>query len=94
MHPDVPAILVTPICPHSLSFRPMILPNTVDIKVQVPIDSRCPVWASFDGKHRIELGRGDAVVVTRSKFPVNTLCATDLVSLFLKLTLLVYGLVP
>lgn len=43
-HPEVPAILVTPICPHTLSFRPMLLPDSFTLKIEVPIDSRSTAW--------------------------------------------------
>lgn len=33
VHPNVPAIVIAPICPHSLSFRPIIVPAGVEIKV-------------------------------------------------------------
>ena len=33
VHPSVAGILVTPVCPHSLSFRPIILPAGVELKV-------------------------------------------------------------
>lgn len=35
IHPSVPAIMVTPICPHSLSFRPIVVPAGVELKVGV-----------------------------------------------------------
>lgn len=35
VHPHVPAILVTPICPHSLTFRPVILPDYADVELKV-----------------------------------------------------------
>lgn len=44
VHPEVPAILVTPICAHTLSFRPMLLPDSMDLRVEVPIDSRNGAW--------------------------------------------------
>ena len=34
IHPSVPAIMVTPICPHSLSFRPIVVPAGVELKVK------------------------------------------------------------
>ena len=40
VHPNVPAILFTPICPHSLSFRPVILPDYADVELKVPQDAR------------------------------------------------------
>jgi len=33
VHPNVPAIIIAPICPHSLSFRPIIVPAGVEVKV-------------------------------------------------------------
>lgn len=33
IHPNVPAIMITPICPHSLSFRPIVVPAGVELKV-------------------------------------------------------------
>jgi len=35
IHPSVPAIMVTPICPHSLSFRPIVVPAGVELKVKI-----------------------------------------------------------
>ncbi|KAI8906005.1 ATP-NAD kinase-like domain-containing protein [Gorgonomyces haynaldii] len=77
VHPQVSAILVTPICPHTLSFRPMILPDTMDIRICVPNDSRATAWVSFDGRHRVQLNAGDAVQVMSSPFPVPTVCKID-----------------
>lgn len=37
IHPNVPAIMITPICPHSLSFRPIVVPAGVELKVRAPI---------------------------------------------------------
>ena len=34
IHPNVPCVLITPICPHSLSFRPIVVPAGVEIKVR------------------------------------------------------------
>ncbi|CAM6046182.1 unnamed protein product [Sphagnum compactum] len=61
VHPQVPGILFTPICPHSLSFRPLLLPESVTLKVQVPKNSRDQAWASFDGKSRQQLSK-DVVI--------------------------------
>lgn len=69
VHPGIPAILLTPICPHTLSFRPMLLPDGMDLRVAVPYTSRSPAYASFDGRARVELKRGDHVKVTASPYP-------------------------
>ncbi|KAJ1916103.1 hypothetical protein H4219_003974 [Mycoemilia scoparia] len=77
VHPEIPAILVTPICPHTLSFRPMLLPDSMVIRVVVPPDSRGSAWASFDGRNRIELKQGDHIQITASQYPLPTVCANQ-----------------
>ncbi|WMV07161.1 hypothetical protein MTR67_000546 [Solanum verrucosum] len=84
VHPQVPGILFTPICPHSLSFRPLILPEYVTIRVQVPFNSRGHAWASFDGKDRKKLAPGDALVCSMATWPVPTACQADSTSDFLR----------
>lgn len=75
VHPGIPAILLTPICPHTLSFRPMLLPDGMELRVCVPYNSRSTAWASFDGRGRVELKQGDHIKITASKFPFPTVCA-------------------
>lgn len=57
VHPEIPALLITPICPHTLSFRPMLLPDSMELRICVPYNSRSTAWASFDGRGRVELRR-------------------------------------
>uniref|UniRef100_A0A1Q3FU99 NAD(+) kinase n=1 Tax=Culex tarsalis TaxID=7177 RepID=A0A1Q3FU99_CULTA len=77
IHPSVPAILVSPICPHSLSFRPIVLPAGVELKIALSPDSRNSSWVSFDGRNRQELLHGDSLHVTTSIYPVPSICAQD-----------------
>ncbi|KAH7108099.1 ATP-NAD kinase [Auriculariales sp. MPI-PUGE-AT-0066] len=73
--PEIPAMCITPLCPHTLSFRPMLLPDTMELRICVPYNSRSTAWASFDGRGRIELKQGDHIKVTASKYPFPTVCA-------------------
>ncbi|KAI0145208.1 ATP-NAD kinase [Xylariaceae sp. FL1272] len=68
-HPENPVMLVTAICAHTLSFRPIILPDTIVLRIGVPYDARTNSWASFDGRERIELRPGDYVTISASRFP-------------------------
>ncbi|KAB2581377.1 Inorganic polyphosphate/ATP-NAD kinase predicted [Lasiodiplodia theobromae] len=68
-HPDNPVILLTAICAHTLSFRPIVLPDTIVLRAGVPYDARTSSWASFDGRERVELKPGDYVTVSASRFP-------------------------
>ncbi|XP_010031774.2 NAD(H) kinase 1 [Eucalyptus grandis] len=74
VHPQVPGILFTPICPHSLSFRPLILPDHVTIQVEVPLGSRGSAWVSFDGQKREELKAEDKLICSMAQWPVLTAC--------------------
>jgi NAD+ kinase len=77
VHPNVPAIIIAPICPHSLSFRPIIVPAGVEIKVMVSSDARGDAWASFDGRQRQRVAKGDALIINTSKYPLPSICHSD-----------------
>jgi NAD+ kinase len=72
VHPSIPAILLSPICPHTLSFRPMLLPDSAVLRVCVPRSSRATAYISFDGRNRVELRKGDYVEIQASRFPFPT----------------------
>ncbi|KAE8348796.1 ATP-NAD kinase-like domain-containing protein [Aspergillus coremiiformis] len=76
-HPDNPVILVTAICAHTLSFRPIILPDTIVLRMGVPYDARASSWASFDGRERVELHPGDYVTVSASRYPFANVLQQD-----------------
>ncbi|KAI1818444.1 ATP-NAD kinase [Poronia punctata] len=76
VHPDIPAILLTPICPHTLSFRPMVLSDTLHLRVSIPRNSRATAYCAFDGKGRVELKQGDHVTITASQYPFPTVMRT------------------
>lgn len=78
VHPNVPGILLTPICPHSLNFRPIVLPDYVELELRVPETARCSAWVCFDGKQRQELLLGDTISIKMSENPVPTINKTDL----------------
>ncbi|KAF2148238.1 ATP-NAD kinase [Myriangium duriaei CBS 260.36] len=76
-HPDNPVILLTAICAHTLNFRPIILPDTIVLRVGIPYDARASGWASFDGRQRTELNPGDYVTVSASRFPFPSVLPLD-----------------
>ncbi|CAK4243557.1 hypothetical protein LEN26_019909 [Aphanomyces euteiches] len=63
-HPSVPCMLFTPICPHTLSFRPLLFHDSARLRIVVPETARTStVMVSFDGKMRVPMSRGDALEV-------------------------------
>lgn len=77
VHPNVPCMLFTPICPHSLSFRPVILPDSALLELKVPDEARSNAWVSFDGKKRQQLCKGESMRISMSEFPMPTVNKHD-----------------
>ncbi|CAF0947302.1 unnamed protein product, partial [Didymodactylos carnosus] len=79
IHPNVPCLLICPICPHSLSFRPIVIPAGIELKVLVKVseETRLTAWLSVDGRNRHELHHQDTVRITTSVYPVPAICRFD-----------------
>lgn len=69
IHPLVPGIIFTPICPHSLSFRPVVFPDCVQLKFKVPYGARSSGWVSFDGRFRKRLDADEYLTIETSSYP-------------------------
>ncbi|KAL4099445.1 hypothetical protein PRIC1_007250 [Phytophthora ramorum] len=77
-HPSVPSMLFTPICPHTLSFRPLIFHDSATLKIEFPSTSRAAAcYVSFDGKNRVRMERGDCIVVRVSSYPLPSICRVN-----------------
>ncbi|CAK9438955.1 uncharacterized protein LODBEIA_P31790 [Lodderomyces beijingensis] len=73
-HPVVPCILLTPICPRSLSFRPLILPSTSDIMIKLSENNRNNfIELTIDGISQADLHPGDELHITSETVVANTL---------------------
>ncbi|VAI02564.1 unnamed protein product [Triticum turgidum subsp. durum] len=70
-------MLFTPICPYSLSFKPVILPDSARLELNIPDDGRSNVWVSFDGKRQQQLLRGDSLHISMSEHPLPTVNKSD-----------------
>ena len=78
VHPHVPGILITPICPHSLSFRPLIVPDWMELELLISPENRSKnLWVSFDGRERFETQRNQRLEIKMSPYPVSTICGSD-----------------
>jgi hypothetical protein len=84
VHPEIPAILITPIAPHTLSFRPMLLPDSMEVRVCVPFNSRSTAWASFDGRGRVELKRAFVILLIPASIADTNLCYQRVITLRLQ----------
>jgi NAD+ kinase len=65
IHPAVESILITPICPHTLSDRPVVVRDTslVELQLSEHADS---VFLTMDGQTGVPMQAGDRVRITRA----------------------------
>jgi len=67
IYPTLNAMLLTPICPHTLTMRPLVLKGETCLKVRLKTESE-NVMVIFDGQEGIELRLGDVIEITRSPY--------------------------
>jgi NAD+ kinase len=70
LSPLLPVAVLTPICPHALAMRPIVVPDAGPIEVRLETQ-REEVFLTLDGQEGTSLGFGDAVRVTRSATSVR-----------------------
>jgi len=70
LHPHVPAIVLTPICPHTLSFRPLAVPATSTVAVKLLTGGE-EVHLTFDGQRGGAFVRNDVVEVRKAPFELQ-----------------------
>lgn len=65
LHPEAESMILTPICPHSLSNRPLVLPPQEKITISVKQNQRIPVTLTVDGRGVFQPRPGDKITVGR-----------------------------
>jgi NAD+ kinase len=76
MFPSVAATAITPICPHTLTNRPVIVPDESEIQVIVLYNS--PTYMTIDGQVGEILETGDRIVCRRSEHCISLVRPPDL----------------
>jgi NAD+ kinase len=61
VQPVVDALVLTPIAPHMLTNRPIVIPATSQVRVQPQMTERDELYVTFDGQEGYELEAGDEV---------------------------------
>lgn len=67
VHPDIDAISVVPVCPHSLSNRPIVIPASDTIELRLT-ESHIAAGLNLDGREHLELQQGDRVRIRKSGY--------------------------
>src|SRR5579864_1513407 len=68
--PTVKALLITPVAPHALTHRPLVVPDSVEIEILLRSEEEV-AYLSLDGQPGLDLRDGDRVRCRRSQHQVN-----------------------
>ena len=71
IEPSVDALVLTPIAPHTLSNRPIVIPASATVRVKPLMGERDEAFVTFDGQAGFELQSGDEISVTRADEPMR-----------------------
>lgn len=67
VQPSVDALILTPIAPHTLTNRPIIIPASATVRVQPHMDGRDELFITFDGQAGFQLEEGDEISICRAE---------------------------
>ena len=70
VHPAVPAMVMTPICPFTLTNRPVIVPDTAAITIRLKKQSS-DIMLTFDGQVGLEIDEKDTITIRKGLHPVH-----------------------
>jgi len=66
VHPAVDALVFTPIAPHTLTNRPVVLPANARIQLRPAVDPQADIVLTFDGQFGVPLEAEDLIEITRA----------------------------
>ncbi len=70
VHPRLKVMLITPICPHNLFMRPMVIGDDDEVSVNLKIPGK-KMHLSTDGRSILELQNGDQIKIRKSSQEVS-----------------------
>ncbi|MGA6924977.1 MAG: NAD(+)/NADH kinase [Desulfosarcina sp.] len=76
IHPSVPGILITPICPFTLTNRPLMVPDAATVKIQLAEDAP-DIMLTCDGQVGLKIDERDTVTISKSPHPVRMITLPD-----------------
>jgi NAD+ kinase len=82
LDPEMEAVVVNPICPFTLSNRPIVLPSDDEITIEVEYEQRSGVFLTMDGQTTERLQDGDRIVIRRAKENALLACQNGVKSAF------------
>lgn len=88
LHPLLPVAVLTPICPHTLTLRPLVVPDTSVIEVAIEARDDAPevradrVFLTVDGQEGGEISFGDRIRISRAAQPAYLVRTGERSSIF------------
>jgi NAD+ kinase len=67
IYPTMNAFVITPICPHMLTNRPLVLPDELDIEISLITPDAKDIFLSLDGQEGFEIGDDDRICIRKSE---------------------------
>ncbi len=77
LHPSLNAVVLVPICPHTLSNRPIVVSNESLINISMEESRDVDARVSFDGQSNIELKAGDNVIIRHKSHQLQLMHPKD-----------------
>ena len=77
VEPSVKSIIITPICPHSLTSRPLVVPDFSEIKITFPVDPAEDIGVTLDGQIFHNFNYEAVITVRKAKYNVKFIDFTD-----------------
>ncbi len=77
IHPYIQGLIMTPICPFTLTNRPLILPDSFCIKIRLEKGSY-DIMLTFDGQKGLEIDEKDTIIIKKSPFSVYMIIMPDI----------------
>lgn len=71
VHPEMEALLITPICPYMLHTRPVILPGSSVLEASFSSPDSGNAYLNVDGEDKLKLENGDTITVCRAPMPAK-----------------------
>lgn len=77
LHPALQAMVLVPICPHTMSNRPIVVDAASVIRIEVSDRTRSPAQITCDGQINLGLVSGDHVIIRKEEKPVRLIHPLD-----------------
>lgn len=77
IQPDVDALVIVPICPHTLSDRPLVIRASCEVEVRLQPDEEAPAQIACDGEQYGELNVGETLRIRAARETVTLLHPRD-----------------